>query len=57
LAIEICKAQYFQACELMKFSQPADHMEEMLGNVAIHCVGNKIGMDCQFNAAIISPSC
>ena len=38
LAIEICKAEYFQACELIKCSQ---YMEEMLGNVTI---GNEIGM-------------
>jgi len=54
LATEICKAEYFQACELIKFSQPADYVEEMLGNVAI---GSKIGKVCQFNAVTISPSC
>jgi len=42
LAIENCKAEYFQACELMKFSEPADCMQEMLEDVAI---GNKTEMD------------
>jgi hypothetical protein len=52
LAIKICKAEYFQACELTKFSQPADYMEEMLGNVAMR---SKIAIFCQYNALIISP--
>jgi hypothetical protein len=47
------KQNIFQAGELMKLSQPADYMEEMLGNVAI---GNKIEIVCQFNAVIISSS-
>lgn len=47
VAIYICwqlkfvKQSIFQACALIKFSQPADYIGEMLGNVTI---GNRIGL-------------